>query len=110
MILLYCVALICNRVLLQRISNILTAPPSITDKDYRRMRKLVSTMKGPREIYESNLIMQKNKEFFRELKKVGPYYNAKDWENDYQHQVIHQNIICFFLFSFLFICHRFRVM
>ena len=54
------------------------------------MRKLVSTMRGPREIYENNLIIQKNKEFFQELKKVGPYYSTKDWENAYQRQVTHQ--------------------
>merc|ERR1719502_608343 len=76
-----------NKVLLQRISNILTAPPTIDDKDYLRMRKLVSTMKGPREKYEHNLIMQKNREFFRGLKNVGPYYSTKTWENAYQRQL-----------------------
>jgi hypothetical protein len=76
-----------DRVLLQRISNILTAPPTITDEDYLRMRKLVCTMKGPREVYENNLILQKNKEFFKELKKVGPVYNPLEWEHDYQRQV-----------------------
>jgi len=76
------------RVLLQRISNILTAPPTISDEDYIKMRKLVSTMKGPREIYEANLITEKNKEFYRNLKKIGPYYNPKEWEDSYQRQVI----------------------
>jgi len=51
------------------------------------MRKLVSTTKGPREVYESNIILEKNKEFYRELKKIEPYYNSKVWEEDYQRQV-----------------------
>jgi hypothetical protein len=80
-------AYFCCRVLLQRISNILTAPPKITDEDYQRMRKLVKTMKGPREIYEQNIVEQKNKEFFKYLKTIGPYYNPKLWEDDYQRQV-----------------------
>jgi len=65
----------------------LTAAPKITDEDYQRMRKLVRTMKGPREVYEQNIVEQKNKEFFRDLKKIGPYYNPKSWEEDYQKQV-----------------------
>lgn len=82
-----------NKVLLQRISNILTAPPTITDEDYLRMRKLVCTMKGPRELYEQNLIDQKNKVFFEDLKKIGPVYNPKEWEHDYQRQLFGQRFM-----------------
>ena len=89
------------RVLLQRISNILTAPPNISDEDYIKMRKLVSTMKGPREIYEANLITEKNKEFYRNLKKIGPYYNPIEWEESYQRQVNTYFILRFNFYSYL---------
>ncbi len=51
------------------------------------MRKIVSTLKGPKEVYESNLVIKKNKEFYRQLKTVKAYYSAKKWEDEYKDQV-----------------------
>ena len=75
------------RVLLQRIGNILTAPPKITDEDYLRMKSLIPSLKGPHQMYEENIKMRRNREFFARLKTMGSYYKPKQWENDYKKQV-----------------------
>ncbi len=94
--------------MLKRISAILTAPPKITDKEYQEMKRLVipntkgtltpvfnqhfdgynsNLPTGFRKVYEQNVTIQKNKEFFVHLKKLQPYYKAEEWERDYQKQV-----------------------
>lgn len=75
------------RVLLQRISNILTAPPSITDQDYQNMKKLIHSVDHVEE-WNKKLQNKRNKVFFDRVKKIGPYYNPKEWESDYQKQVL----------------------
>ncbi len=42
---------------------------------------------GFRSVYEQNVTLQKNKEFFVHLKKLQPYYKVQEWEKDYQKQV-----------------------
>ena len=70
-----------NRVLLKRISHVLTAPPEITDKDYQDMKKLVIPKgKGYKEVYEKQLIAEKNKAFYDHLHKLKPVYNRKKWK------------------------------
>lgn len=73
--------------MLKRISNILTAPPKITDEDYQNMRKLCPTLRGIKEIYEHNIVLKHNRQFFHRLKKINAYYNPEEWEKDYQRQV-----------------------
>ena len=73
--------------MLQRISSILTAPPTITDEDYKKMRKLVGSLKGTRHKYEEGLIQARNKKFFERIKTLPGIYNAREWEEQYKQQV-----------------------
>lgn len=86
-----------NKALLKRISDILTAPPKITDADYLRMKTLVSSVRGfgPKQRFERRLDEKRMKTFFDNLSKTGPYYNTKQWEHDYQIQVEGLNIYVF---------------
>lgn len=78
-----------NKALLKRISDILTAPPKITDADYLKMKALVSSVRGfgPKQRFEKKLDEKRMKTFFNNLSRTGPYYNTKQWEHDYQIQV-----------------------
>ena len=78
-----------NKALLKRISDILTAPPKITDADYLKMKALVSSVRGfgPKQRFEKKLDEKRMKAFFDNLSRTGPYYNTKQWEQDYQVQV-----------------------
>lgn len=83
-----------NRVLLKRISHVLTAPPEITDKDYQDMKKLVIPKgKGYKEVYEKQIIMEKNKAFYEHLHKLKPVYSRKKWEAEYAHQKFNQKFM-----------------
>jgi hypothetical protein len=74
--------------MLQRISRILTAPSSINDDDYIKMKKLCGSLaQGGRSKYERMLREEKNKKFFAKLKRIPGVYNAQQWEEDYKHQV-----------------------
>ena len=79
-----------NRVLLQRISNTLTGPPKITTADYDRMRKIVVNLKGGRALYEEKIKAMHHKRYLDHLKKMGPYYDPKEWELDYKRQKVQQ--------------------
>jgi hypothetical protein len=84
-----------NKALLKRISNILTAPPKITDEDYLRMKSLVSSVRGngPKQSFERRLDDKRMKAFFDNLAKTGAYYNPREWETDYQKQLLKQRFI-----------------
>jgi hypothetical protein len=73
-------------VLLQRISNILTAPPKITDKEYQAMKKLIGSINAG-DKFTNSIVEKRNKEFFERVHKTGPYYKHKEWEQDYRKQV-----------------------
>ncbi len=76
-----------NKALLQRISNVLTAPPKIDDSDYLRMKKILSTLKNTAGSYEAKLQQARTNQLFEDIKKIGPYYNPKAWELEYKRQV-----------------------
>jgi len=82
-----------NKVLLQKISAILTAPPKITDEDYVRMRKIVQNLKGGKQIYEEAIQMKHHKAYLKHLKTMGPYYKPKEWELDYRRQLRQQKFM-----------------
>jgi hypothetical protein len=82
-----------NRSLLKRISTILTAPPKITDQEYLEMRKLCPSLRGPKEVYEQNLLMKHTKLFYKQLKKLGGVYDVTEWERDYRKQLFNQKFI-----------------
>lgn len=84
-----------NKALLKRISNILTAPPKITDEDYLRMKSLVTSVKGngPRQHFERKLEERRMKAFFDNIARTGAYYNPREWETDYQKQLLKQKFI-----------------
>jgi len=82
-----------NKVLLQKISAILTAPPKITDADYVRMRKIVQNLKGGKQMYEEAIQMKHHKIYLKHLKTMGPYYKPKDWELDYRRQLRQQKFM-----------------
>ena len=82
-----------NRVLLQKISAILTAPPKITDEDYVRMRKIVQNLKGGKARYEEEVQMKHHRIYLKHLKTMGPYYKPKDWELDYRRQLRQQKFM-----------------
>ena len=82
-----------NRVLLQRISNTLTAPPKITDADYQAMKKLCGNMKGGKQVYEENIAKKHHQRYLKHLKGLGPYYNPKEWEMDYLKQKVQQHFM-----------------
>lgn len=73
--------------LLQRISNILTAPPKITDEEYQNMKKLITSLDHVDPFIEK-LEKKKMKEFFDRVKNISPYYKHEEWEEDYEKQVI----------------------
>lgn len=74
------------RVLLQRISHILTAPPKITDASYLAMKKLLSTL-GDTNSFNLALKKKYNDQFFERVHKTTPYYSHKKWEADYAEQL-----------------------
>ena len=82
-----------NKVLLQKISAILTAPPKITDEDYVRMRKIVQNLKGGKQMYEEAIQMKHHKIYLKHLKTMGPYYKPKEWELDYRRQLRQQKFM-----------------
>ena len=73
--------------MLQRISRILTAPPSITDEDYLKMKRIVGSLTNGKQKYEEGLQRKNNEKFFRQLKVLPGMYNAQQWEKDYKHQL-----------------------
>jgi hypothetical protein len=73
-------------VLLQKISNILTAPPRDCEKEYVEMKKLIHSVDHVEE-WNKKLQIKRNKVFFERIKHTGPYYNPQEWETDYQKQV-----------------------
>jgi len=79
-----------NRVLLKRISNTLTAPPKITDAEYKAMRKLLGNMKGGKAAYEAEIHARHHKHYLDHLKQMGPYYDPNEWELDYKRQKVQQ--------------------
>jgi len=79
-----------NRVLLKRISNTLTAPPKITDAEYKAMRKLIGNMKGGKQAYEAEIHARHHKQYLDHLKQMGPYYDPNEWELDYKRQKVQQ--------------------
>lgn len=79
-----------NRVLLQRISNTLTAPAKITTEDYDRMHKIVVNLKGGKARYEEAVRARHHKIYLDHLKKMGPYYDPTEWELDYKRQKVQQ--------------------
>lgn len=82
-----------NKVLLQKISAILTAPPKITDEDYMRMKKIVQNLKGGKQMYEEAIAMKHHKIYLKHLKTMGPYYKPKEWELDYRRQLRQQKFM-----------------
>ena len=82
-----------NKSLLKRISKILTAPPKINDDDYLKMKGLCQSMRGPKEIYEENLLKRHHKQLMKHLKQTGPFYSKKNWEESYRKQKIHQRFM-----------------
>jgi len=82
-----------NRVLLQRISAVLTAPPKITDEDYVRMRKIVVNLKGGKAKYEEEIAAKHHRIYLKHLKTMGPYYKPKEWELDYKRQLVQQKFM-----------------
>lgn len=81
------------RALLQRISAVLTAPPKIDDGEYLKMRKICASLKSSGGVYEKKLQEKKTKEMFAQIKKIGPYYNPKQWELDYRRQLVGQKFM-----------------
>ena len=79
-----------NRVLLKRISNTLTAPPKITDAEYKAMKALIGNMKGGKAQYEAAVLARHHKIYLDHLKKMGPYYDPTEWELDYRRQKVQQ--------------------
>jgi hypothetical protein len=79
-----------NRVLLKRISTTLTAPPKITDDEYKAMKKLIGNMKGGKAQYEAAVLARHHKIYLDHLKKMGPYYDPTEWELDYKRQKVQQ--------------------
>ena len=82
-----------NKSLLKRISKILTAPPKIDDEEYFRMKALCPSMRGPKQIYEEQIIMKHHKQLMKHLKSTGPFYDRKKWEESYKSQKIHQRFM-----------------
>jgi hypothetical protein len=78
--------LLLSRVLLQRISNILTAPPKVTDEDYQKMKRLMSSLDSV-DSFTKDLEKKRNKQFFDRVKKTAAYYHHEQWEQEYQRQV-----------------------
>jgi hypothetical protein len=78
--------LVLCRVLLQRISHILTAPPKITDSSYLAMKKLLSTL-GDTNSFNLALKKKYNQQFFARVHQTTPYYDHKAWEQEYAEQL-----------------------
>lgn len=77
-----------NKVLLKRITQVLTAPPTVSDEDYLRMKSLVkSKLCNGKEMYEKSLIDKRMRDFWKLIKKTKPFYSTKDWEHEYQLQL-----------------------
>eukprot|EP00600_Ochromonadales_sp_CCMP1393_P013182 CAMPEP_0175019550 /NCGR_PEP_ID=MMETSP0005-20121125/13619_1 /TAXON_ID=420556 /ORGANISM="Ochromonas sp., Strain CCMP1393" /LENGTH=527 /DNA_ID=CAMNT_0016277295 /DNA_START=44 /DNA_END=1624 /DNA_ORIENTATION=- len=83
-----------NKVLLQRISAILTEPAKDTVKEYYAMKKLVvSKHTGKVGAAERFLKQKANQKFFGNLKKQRPVYSVKRWEEEYQTQKYQQRFM-----------------
>mmetsp|Transcript_32306 Transcript_32306/g.30807 ORF Transcript_32306/g.30807 Transcript_32306/m.30807 type:complete len:847 (-) Transcript_32306:33-2573(-) len=82
-----------NRCLLQRISQILTAPPKLSsDDNYNKMKMLVGSLKPGSSTYDKKLMASKQEKFFGNLKNIDSFYHADQWESDYQKQLQSQEM------------------
>jgi len=63
------------------------------DADYKKMRALCPSTKGLREKYEQAIVDKHHAAFMEHLKTMGPYYRAKEWENDYSKQLRNQKFM-----------------
>lgn len=79
-----------NKVLLQRIGNILTAPPKLSDSYYIKMKGRMSGFKGAMEVQEEKMKDRDMKIFFDRVQKTKPTYSSKAFIEEYQHQLIVQ--------------------
>jgi hypothetical protein len=85
------------RCLLQRISQILTAPPKLSsDENYNKMKMLVGSLKPGSSTYDQKLIASKKEKFFGNLKNIDSFYHADEWEHDYQKQLHRYMYICIY--------------
>ena len=57
------------------------------------MRALCPSTKGLREKYEQAIVDKHHAAFMEHLKTMGPYYRAKEWENDYSKQLRNQKFM-----------------
>ena len=73
-----------NKSLLQRISKVLTAPPTFTDEDYKKQKLLCPSTKGLREKYEEAITQRHHAKFMENIKSMGAFYKPKQWEEDYK--------------------------
>lgn len=78
---------LCDRILLQRIGKILTAPAHISvNKFAERNNNKHARILMARAAREAS-IQNKNEVFYSRLKSLKSYYNIEEWENDYKRLV-----------------------
>mmetsp|Transcript_33825 Transcript_33825/g.34453 ORF Transcript_33825/g.34453 Transcript_33825/m.34453 type:complete len:614 (+) Transcript_33825:49-1890(+) len=77
-----------NKILLQRIGNILTAPPKVTDTDYVKTKNVIPTLKLKGQwLYEANLRDKNFKKMKERIRNMPSMYSTKQWETEYQSQL-----------------------
>eukprot|EP01041_Mallomonas_annulata_P004989 gene4989-9968_t len=79
-----------NKILIQRIGNILTAAPKITDADYSKFKNILPSLKGANALYEESLRVERVKKLNQRIKKMPSVYNTKQFEEDYKNQLSSQ--------------------
>ena len=72
-----------NKVMLQRITKIMTAPSSLSSDDHYTNR-ITTTLKTPAHREEEERIQRHNDHLHHLLTHSQPYYNTKAWEEDYK--------------------------
>jgi hypothetical protein len=83
-----CCSFLFCRVLLKRISKILTEPARDTVAEYDAMKKLVVPKnQGRARVSERIAERIRNNKFFESLRKQKPVYSVAVWEKEYKHQV-----------------------
>lgn len=84
-----------NKALLKRISIILTNKSQFSStKEYYDMKKRVlPKSQSKRALFEKKLVDRATKQFFKDLKKLKPFYSMSRFEKEYQHQAFNQKFM-----------------
>jgi len=79
-----------NKILLQRIGNILTAAPKLTDEDYVKAKNLHPSLRKGNCLYEESIREQRLKKMKERIRNMHSMIKIKEFEDEYKSMKISQ--------------------